>query len=415
MLRSLPCRAAVCVLFVAALAACGDDDSSDEASSSTTASTTAAPVELEGPAVRIGFLTTGEGALAAPDAQAGADAAETYVNEVLGGVAGHPIELVACSTDGSPESTIDCTNTVIEAGVVAVVDGLDLGTDAGIPLLAEAGIPITGHSTQGAQQQANENAYFFSAAAPIAGAVAINTLADLGAEHVAVAAPDVPPVRAFIETGLTPAATAKGLEVELVAYNPASPDFTALVTTAKANGSDAIFLLAAEPGCTALVTAANQLQFEGPILVGTCTDYIEELGVDAGNTYTAGNLWYPAAIDDAPDAKADEVQSYLDAMAAADSTDSVSAASQGTFEGVVDVARILDGIDGEITAASVTAALSGLTDFDTFMGQTLSCTRPPFSGQSGCGTAFIMYEVNEDGELHPYYDGFVDAQGNAQS
>lgn len=148
-------RISLLVALVLALVAagCSDDGSeSDGSSSPTTAATTdettattAAGNPATGDPIVIGFINNEGGAFSVPELRVGSEVAETYINEQLGGVNGRPIEVDRCATDGTPESAIDCVNGFIERGVVAVIEGTDLGADAVLPLLTDAGIPMLGH------------------------------------------------------------------------------------------------------------------------------------------------------------------------------------------------------------------------------------------------------------------------------
>ena len=70
-------------------------------------------------------------------------AAKYYINSVMGGVNGRPIDIVNCDSDGSPEKNISCANNFVQAHVVAVVDGWDQGMNSEYPILHSAGIMIT--------------------------------------------------------------------------------------------------------------------------------------------------------------------------------------------------------------------------------------------------------------------------------
>src|SRR5918995_3732178 len=103
-------------------AGCSDDDGTDAPASAPelggTTSTSAA--EPTGEPITIGFVNSEGGAFSVPELRVGNEVAAEYVNSHLGGVAGRPLEVVRCATDGSPESSIDCANQLVESGAVAV-------------------------------------------------------------------------------------------------------------------------------------------------------------------------------------------------------------------------------------------------------------------------------------------------------
>lgn len=114
---------AIAVSGALVLAACGDDDdSASPAATDAAADTDSASEAADGTPVRIGFVTTDEGSVGLPSVTAGADAAVEYINEELGGVNGHPIELVKCSVDVDPQSNQKCAQQFANADDVHLVN-----------------------------------------------------------------------------------------------------------------------------------------------------------------------------------------------------------------------------------------------------------------------------------------------------
>jgi ABC-type branched-subunit amino acid transport system substrate-binding protein len=142
-------------------AACSDDATTTAESSSNLGDTTAtsAGTRATGGPIRIGFVNSEGGAFSVPELRVGNEVAETYINDQLGGVNGRPLQVSRCTTDGSPEASIDCANQLVEDGVVAVVEGTDLGGDAMLPILADAGIPLVGHVQFGPGRMFDDNSY----------------------------------------------------------------------------------------------------------------------------------------------------------------------------------------------------------------------------------------------------------------
>ena len=162
--------------------ACSDDDTTTSGSGSNLGDTTAtsAGTQATGEPIPVGFVNSEGGAFSVPELRVGNEVAEDYINTRLGGVAGRPLAVARCATDGSPESSIDCANQFVEAGVVAVVEGTDLGGDAMLPILADAGIPLVGHVQFGPARMFDDNSTYFGAAALAYGAAALQFYADEG-------------------------------------------------------------------------------------------------------------------------------------------------------------------------------------------------------------------------------------------
>src|SRR5947209_5490029 len=128
--------------------ACGSSSKSSSSSGSTTTVAGAAdplgPMNPEkGTPVKVGVISDGKGSgidnsQESPVAQATAK----YVNERMGGFAGHPIELVICENNQDPAKAVDCANQLITAKVAAVVIGASALVESAWTPLHKAGIPV---------------------------------------------------------------------------------------------------------------------------------------------------------------------------------------------------------------------------------------------------------------------------------
>src|SRR5205823_3077408 len=113
-------------------------------SSSNTTASTAAGGAANGEPITLGLTNLEGGAISLPEVRNGMEAAIAYVNQ-HGGVNGRPFKLLRCDVDGSPEKSVDCGNKFVEGKVMVAVEGVDVGADAMLPILKDAGIPLVGH------------------------------------------------------------------------------------------------------------------------------------------------------------------------------------------------------------------------------------------------------------------------------
>ena len=113
-------------------------DTADEGATATTGEPVAADDSLE--PVTFGFHNLEGGAVSLPEIRHGFEEGIRYVNEELGGINGHPIEIESCNLDLTPESSVNCANQFVEAGVDVAVQGVDVAADAALPVLKQAGI-----------------------------------------------------------------------------------------------------------------------------------------------------------------------------------------------------------------------------------------------------------------------------------
>jgi len=388
------------------LAACGSDEETAPAAD-TTAPEAAAPAT--GQPIVVGFLNQEKGAVAFPDFGSGARTARDYLNEELGGIDGRPLEFVECLSDGSPESSIDCANRFAEEGVAAVLQGIDFSSDAALPILEEAGIPLVGHTAFGTAQSVSDSAFFLGAALPAYGVAPLQVMADqLGVESAVYMGSDTALIRGFVDGAIDPAAKELGIELTPIYYQAGNSNFSSAVTTAMAADPDAIFTTAADPECIGIVKAAATLGYQGDLFAGSCSAFIAADPKSAEGVFTSSDLWEPEAAAEAPAGKREQLETYVAQMEKR-APDYVAGFAQDTFSSTMDLAAVLGTVKGNVTPASVTKALRATTGLDSFMGQELSCDGKQWPGQpTACGKGIIVYQVEGEARA-PVTDGFVDA------
>jgi branched-chain amino acid transport system substrate-binding protein len=359
--------------------------------------------------VRIGFLNQERGPNVFPENSAGARGARDYVNTKLNGVNGHALTFVNCTTDGSPEASIDCANRFVEAGVVAVLMGVDLGSDAALPILTRAHIPFVAYIALGSAQSVSKDAFFFGAPTQAAVAAPMKLMAQrMGVKSLAFIAQDNVVARtSLIPQGVAPAATKLKLALTTVLVDPANPDYTQAVTTALASRPDALFFTSSETDCSRLITVIRQLQYQGPVFSAGCTAFIPADPTDAEGVFSVGRLWVQSAAAGAGKIKAAELKAYAAAMAKRAPQYATTGGAQRTFAATVDLARVLEPIEGRITATAVLEQLRRTRDLPGFMGQPINCDGKQWPGQpTACGGGVLVFRVHA-GAPRAFSKGFV--------
>ena len=358
-----------------------------------------------GTPISVGFLNQGSGALAFPDFGTGGTVGVEQIN-ADGGVNGHPIELIVCNTDGMPAASVKCANQFVDAGVVAVVQGIDLSSDTALEILAGAGIPFIGHTPFGAAQSNSPDAWFFGAAPGAFYSVPLQTLKDeYGVDSVAFLNPDSPVGRAVADLSLVPAADALGIDLKLNFY--ASPaNYDAAFASAVADEPDAVFMIAPEPDCTAFIQSARTFGYEGEIFAGSCGQFVTADPAAAEGVLADSDLYSASNTSGIPDAAAEQIETYLAAVEGQPAAN-VTNFTQMTFSTMQDLATVARTIDGEVTAESLRTALQGLAGVNSFMGQPLTCDGTQWPDNiSICAPGLLVYVV-EGGEFEPLSGEFV--------
>lgn len=229
------------------------------------------PTRAHGTPIRIGTINQDTGAAGAfPELTAADRTAIDFINRELNGVDGHPIELVTCDTQFSPDLSQACAQQMVAQDVLAVVGGIDVwGT--GITTLENNGIPYVGGIPVSFQAARSPVSFQFSGG--IWGAV-------LGegeyawrrhhARRIAIIAADFGPITDAANLGRR-ALERRGVSVTTVSVSPINADMVQALNTAAQSDPDAIIALTSDSGCKPTMLTARQLGLKIPILyTGAC-------------------------------------------------------------------------------------------------------------------------------------------------
>lgn len=390
--------AAVLATVVAALAVgCGSSSSS----SSTTSSPSLASSQSGRPAgapIEIGYINDESGPVGVPYVTYGTQAGVSYVN-AHGGVNGHPIKLVACAGDGSPEKSIGCANQFVQSKVPLVLEGVDDGADAMLPILKSAGIPLAGGLAFSAAASTSPHAFFFDAALPALTVSPLTFFHQQGVKSVVYMLGDTPSNRFFDQKLLAPTAKALGITYKTLFYNPTAPQWQVLAATAESLHPDLIGTPAAlDPDCVGLFNALKSTGYAGKVFLASCE--VGAQGARADGAYLYTFFWWPGTPQDAPAAKRAEIDAYVSAMRQAGQSKWIDSNAAFGFADVVTLARALAGMHSStLTGPSVEAGLRAIKAQNAFLGEPITCNHAAFPGQSACSTGVLMYKVDASGQL----------------
>jgi branched-chain amino acid transport system substrate-binding protein len=284
----------ICVLAVAAVAAAGCSSSSSSSSGATTPTSAAAtsgsaspsssssqgglgPAAVTdylsyvggkaGPAnnslapVQIGFVNQQGGQqVIGADATTGSQMAVKYINTELGGVGGHPLQLVTCFIASAEEEGTGCAQKflanknihVVSMGGVVIGDQSFFATLGGkLPVVSGvAALPI-----DGAQQNA---VVLFGDGTHVLGPMGTYARDVLHAKTAAVIYPNDPstvPGAQAVQAGLK----AAGVTVKMAPYAATQTDLTGVLTAAGATTADMVVPFVSAPTCVNIAKALIQL------------------------------------------------------------------------------------------------------------------------------------------------------------
>lgn len=394
-----------------ALSACSAEISNESGQSTSGAGRT--DTLTTGEPVILGAQAPLKGASAYPQAGFGLKAAVYYVNEVLGGINGRPIELDLCEGDGSPETSINCANGFVSRGVPLVIDTVDQSMGAAVPILGSANIPIVGTLAGSfvADSAPYGKAFYFTGPIAFGALSTVTAIHSMGKKSASLAVNESPTSHTYVDTLIKPIAKNLGISID-VQYPPAAgANLTVVAATQISDNPDVAGVISiTEDSCTSLFQALRKQGYDGTIVAGACSQFTSEMGAAAQGIVMQPRLWLPLTRDAAPATVQEQLGAFEKAMNAVGYGKELSSRSINAFASVVNIAQILSDAGGEVTAAAVTEAFKGVKDFPTFAGPTVTCDGQQWPGvATTCNAQAIFLEVQQDGKLHPINEGgYVD-------
>ncbi len=354
-----------CVLGVVALlaAACSSSSKSGAPSASNAVTTTTVnlaalgtPKKATGTPVLVGTIVDsgGSGTLNAQSdlSETGVKLAVDYANDYLGGLAGHPIQLVVCQNQGTPAGATDCANQMVQKKVAAVVWPFT-GQGSPVPILTAAKIPVV--ETSGTSQAELTTPGVFSITGGFPGV--LGAFAQYAKEHgvkkFAMLTIDVPEA--------TQGATAlggivfknAGVGFQVVPVAPGTPDMSPQLQAAVSGGADAVGVTGDITFCTSFLKAYDTLALTVPkYVIAVCND---QAVIKALPTALKGAVTATTTGKDSDNAL---YAAIVTKYGAGQNIDPDATKSAGVAAGVgamIDFVRGAAGLTGEPTAASVLA------------------------------------------------------------
>ncbi|MFT3854061.1 MAG: ABC transporter substrate-binding protein [Ilumatobacteraceae bacterium] len=386
----------------AATTAAGDAGTTTAASAApTTTATPGSATPASGAPILVGLANNEGPSLNIPELRYGAEAAVQHINET-GGINGSPIKLVTCIDDATPEGALNCANQFVDADTVTYFAAEDVGADAAVPVLSEAGIPLVSTDPWSPLMKTDPNVWVLGPAQAAYATGPLYALAAEGAKSITGLLVDVPPAHELVDTVVQPAADKLGLKIDVVYVSPGNPDFATVAATASAQAPDAVWALMDDNSCTGLIQALRSTGFHGPVSLASCSQYITAAPDDALNTLSVSSTWYPSQRAEAPPQIQQQLDEYSAAMTAAGHGDSLDTLAAHSFATMTELATVMKGIDGPVTAATLKDALQAATDGPGYMRDDFHCRSNVVPAEpSACRSTILVLHVErgDDGKL----------------
>jgi len=193
-------------------------------------------------------------------ATAGAELAVRYVNDVLGGVGGHPVALVECFVKSSEEEGTTCGQQFLANKSISVIDegAVAIGDQSFQSTIGTAKPVIVGVAVTPIDAAKPSNIVLFGDATHVLGPFGTYAQQVLHAKTAALVYPNI--------AGITQGATAiadglqkVGIKVKKVGYDESQTDLIGPLTSAGATSADLVIPYSDSSGCVNLAKGLKQL------------------------------------------------------------------------------------------------------------------------------------------------------------
>src|SRR5579862_4218371 len=366
------------------------------------------PNKATGTPYVFGMINDETGAVTFPESRQGAIAAVNYVNNYLGGINGHPIQIDECTGDGTPATAARCANQLVAAHPLAILGAADVGAPASIPIYAHAnlaylgGIPFTP-----VPETASNSIQFWSVSVGDNAAAAVYAGKTLGLKSVAIIyfsnaqgeslLPQITPV--FKAAGVT--------TIKDIPLSPTSPDPSPQAALVESSGAQLAYVDVPN-GCGNVLKALKTVGFTGKIMG------IDPCGAPPVIAAAAGGAqgMYIASPFLLQSGTSHDAQLFEAAMAkwAAPGTliDSISTAG---FATVMNVQQVLSTVSGSLTTASILAAFKAGTH-QNFLSHPYTCNGQALKGAAAiCNDYYLMNQIQNGVLTQPNSTDWVTSAG----
>jgi len=318
---------------------------------------------------------------AAPDMGSGAQAAVQYINSALHGVNGHPIKIISCDGQTTPQATSECASKLVADHPVAIVAQQLLSVDAALPIIAKSGIAFVTTLALSAAQQATRNSFVLTGGGT-GGLLAADAYVKnvLHVSRVSAIYVDIAAGVAFAQDYVQGPLKKAGVQVQLVGQSAASPDATSALSSVASSHPGAVLMLTLPTAYPSVMQLHAEEGVKVPIIYQS--NGLAPALVSAGGSGADGSLF---TYDFTPftDTADPQVATFVQAMKSYGGAAPVDGESQAGFASVMDTYTVLKTASTSVpTAAQVLSAFDNANNVPGFMGHSFSCKTPAIAGLS---------------------------------
>jgi branched-chain amino acid transport system substrate-binding protein len=303
----------------------------------------------------IGYTNQEGGVPSFPGQTKAVEAAVQFINEHLGGVEGHPVELDKCLIQAEEDGQ-KCASQFLANDAISIANlSVSVVGNGAFYKLIDGKFPTIVSVVGAEADYVSEHVYEFDGGGTLTMEAQATDIKDSGAKDVAIISSDNPAGKFIISQVLVPKLEAMGVEARVAYVSDAgtTPDYVSALQSIDAAGADAINLGPATPqGCVSAYQAMEQLGIEPGSYQGTsgyaCSgDPIPEALQDGPEGFVIRTL------ADNPLLEGAETNTFREVMTAYGAEDSINAGNtQKAFSDMLTIVKFateigFDDVSGE--------------------------------------------------------------------
>jgi branched-chain amino acid transport system substrate-binding protein len=331
-----------------------------------------------------------------PEQRHAAQAAADFINEHLGGVAGHPIKLVPCIIQTAADGQKCGQMFANTPGLKLVVVGDVVFGDAAMYNAIHGKVPVIVSVEGGPADETTPHVYELDGGgAALGGALPRVAVGMLHAKKVALLYSSNP-VGIFLEQHVVvPALKKAGVQVTAVSISDSAtgPEMTSALSSAGGTTADAVGAIFAPSSCIPLYDAVKQLQITAPV-VTFYSCYADSVVQHVGGAENLKN-WYFIGFTSDPHSTTPEAQAFRNVMSAyGQGAYTYQGTSANGFGAMLTVAKLGNELgSANLTPANLEGKIKTFTGPQWMQPGRLGCGQiPGFSGLCGDSVALTRYE-----------------------
>lgn len=349
--------------------------------------------------VTIGWVNQQGGALGFPSATEGAEAAVKYVNEYLGGIDGHPLQLETCFVVENEQDGNSCgLQLVNDPDVRTVLFGSTITGNQSFLAVNKGQKPILMANSISSTDAQSENVFIYNGN-PSSIFRGLTTYLDsvVGAETVAL----IYPQNAQSADGakvLQTALDSVGIDVKAVGFDPSTTNLTAAAVAAGVSDADAIVPLVSTPStCVAAAKALDTLAVTAPVIGAGAFCFTDEVAQGLGGD---APKWQQISTQtNVADMSQPDVQAYVEASSKVGLSDTAQSTPDAALAwGLVATAtRFINAAGGaDATESAIAEQATTFTGPLLLGSETVACGSDT-SEPGLCGAQTRVFEYSGNG------------------